>query len=62
MLMILVPIILLSFIRHLKVLAWFSILANIATVVSLGIIFYYVFQVSPFEVKSAITGDDWWLK
>nr|XP_026696336.1 proton-coupled amino acid transporter 1 isoform X1 [Ciona intestinalis] len=37
-----IPIILLSFIRSLKVLAWFSVMANILTVVSLGIIFRFI--------------------
>jgi len=38
----LVPILLLSFIRSLKVLAWFSTIANIATAASIAIIFYYI--------------------
>ncbi|XP_076799531.1 proton-coupled amino acid transporter 1-like isoform X2 [Clavelina lepadiformis] len=42
MVMICVPILFLSFIRQLKILAWFSIAANVATVVSLAIIFRYI--------------------
>jgi len=44
MAMLLVPILLLCYIQHLKVLAWFSVLANIATVASFVIIFTYLFQ------------------
>jgi len=40
----LVPILLLCYIQHLKVLAWFSVLANVATVASFAIIFTYIFQ------------------
>ena len=44
--MLLVPVTLLCFIKHLKILAWFSVVANIATLVALVIIFTYVFDVS----------------
>jgi len=47
MAIILVPILFLSFIRHLKILAWFSAVANGATVASLAIIIAYLVQDLP---------------
>ncbi|KAK7790535.1 hypothetical protein R5R35_011941 [Gryllus longicercus] len=47
MLMILVPLILLNYIRNLKLLAPFSTLANIITFVGLGITLYYLFNNIP---------------
>lgn len=44
MLIILVPLILINWIRNLKFLAPFSTLANIITLVSFGIILYYIFR------------------
>ncbi|XP_031629972.1 proton-coupled amino acid transporter-like protein CG1139 [Contarinia nasturtii] len=44
MLMILLPIILLNWVRNLKYLAPFSTIANIFTVISFGIIFYFIFR------------------
>ncbi|GLH07330.1 Proton-coupled amino acid transporter-like protein CG1139 [Gryllus bimaculatus] len=47
MLMILVPLILLNYVRNLKLLAPFSTLANIITFVGLGITLYYLFNNIP---------------
>jgi len=52
--MVCVPVLFLAFIRHLKVLAWCSVVANIATVASLGFIFWYSAQASKIMV---INGD-----
>lgn len=47
MAMILIPMILLNWVRNLKYLAPFSMVANACMAVGLGIIFYYVFQGLP---------------
>lgn len=47
MIMLLLPMILLNYIRNLKLLAPFSMIANIFMAIGLGIIFYYIFQDLP---------------
>lgn len=47
MLWILVPLILINWVRDLKYLAPFSAIANAVTIVSFGIILYYIFRVTP---------------
>lgn len=47
MLILLIPLILINYIRHLKLLAPFSTFANVITFIGLGIILYYVFEELP---------------
>ncbi|XP_052752574.1 proton-coupled amino acid transporter-like protein CG1139 [Galleria mellonella] len=52
---ILLPLILINWVRDLKYLAPFSAIANAVTIVSFGIILYYIFRVVPtFEGKSPV--------
>ncbi|XP_053623801.1 proton-coupled amino acid transporter-like protein CG1139 [Plodia interpunctella] len=52
---ILIPLILINWVRDLKYLAPFSAIANAITIVSFGMILYYVFRVTPtFEGKEAV--------
>ncbi|XP_073950202.1 proton-coupled amino acid transporter-like protein acs isoform X2 [Choristoneura fumiferana] len=44
---ILLPLVLINYVRDLKYLAPFSALANVVTIVSFGIILYYIFRVMP---------------
>ncbi|KAJ0183608.1 hypothetical protein K1T71_000031 [Dendrolimus kikuchii] len=55
MLCILLPLILINWVRDLKYLAPFSAIANAVTIVSFGIILYYIFRETPtFEGKSPV--------
>lgn len=55
MLMILLPLILINWVRDLKYLAPFSAIANVVTIVSFGIILYYLFRKTPtFEGKEPV--------
>lgn len=55
MMYIFVPLVLICWIRNLKLLAPFSTVANIATILSFGITFYYVFtDVPPLSERHAV--------
>lgn len=55
MLIILLPLILINWVRNLKYLAPFSTIANIITMISFGIILYYIFRENiGFEGKEAV--------
>lgn len=55
MLCILLPLILINWVRDLKYLAPFSAIANAVTIASFGIILYYIFREAPsFEGKSPV--------
>lgn len=55
MLCILMPLILINWVRDLKYLAPFSAIANVVTIVSFGIIMYYLFRETPtFEGKAPV--------
>lgn len=54
-LMLLLPLILISWVRNLKYMAPFSTFANVVTLVSFGIIFYYLIRDGPtFEKREAV--------
>ncbi|KAJ9585747.1 hypothetical protein L9F63_002442, partial [Diploptera punctata] len=57
MLMLLLPLILINWVRNLKLLAPFSTFANIVTFVGLGIIMYYVFDGIPSPAERKLAGN-----
>jgi amino acid permease len=56
MLMLLLPLILINWVRNLKLLAPFSTFANVVTFVGLGITLYYVFDGMPSPSERRMTG------